>query len=315
MNLFNNLQSLRPKKTYLVSKLSDEDQLFQIKNCFEEPEKYLKMHPKMIVGKIIKGPRLDDEQKIIPYSVVGPSHLFEDSKYANRHNSLKYSTKSSHILLPTNNFNRKTIEDKNQKKINFESIDENKLKSIYSSFNNLKVLNENKINEFMKRLPGEVNKLLNSQQKILVEKNSLDNKDRQMSKYLSRRVKKTEDELLINNIDSYRIKKEIGDFIENKKSYDEKYGSYNWMISLRRAKNFNGNRVAYVNYGDNNNPTWLGIRETSSKQTELVRKPNSFGKKEYKKLKNNRYLLDQTENLINFNDLENLSDLEVNIFI
>lgn len=306
-DLFNKLSSLRPKKTYLVSKLQDETKLEQIKTCFEEPDKYLRLNPKMVVGKVIKGPRMDDENKIISYSVVGPPAIFENPKLLKGGVSLKYSTKSNSVMAPVGIYNRK-VEERQQKKLNYESIDEYKLKTIYSTFNNLKVLNSNKVNEFMKKLPEEVNKSLNTQEKILNKKYNFDSNTHSMSRYLSKRVKKSEEELLMNKTDNYRLKKEIAEVFESKKTVDEKYGVYSWMIGLRKPENFNGSRLAYVNYGDNYQPLWLGVRETNPKQQEVVRKPNSYAVKDLKK--NNKYLINTTD-LANINELEGLNDLQV----
>jgi hypothetical protein len=262
----------------------------------------------MIVGRIIKGPRHNEDNKIIPYSVVGPPSLCEDPRFLKRQHSLKYSVKSSTTLMPTT---QQVKKEEKIKKPNFESVDEFRIKNIYSDYINIKELNAPRINDFMKKIPEEISTQLKYQEKSLELKNREDRRFNELVHILAKKTKKKEEDLLIRKVDSYRMKKEIFDVMENKKPLDERYGVYSWVIGLRRPKNFTGSRVSYVNLGNKYNALWLGVKETVPKNIEMIRKPFSDSIKEFKTFTRNKFLIRTTENNINASNVESLNDLEV----
>jgi hypothetical protein len=296
-----------PRKTFIVSKIPEESHLqSEIRHSFEDADKYLKVIPAMIVGRVLQGPRINEEMKVVPYSIVGPASSYEEALINKRNTYFKFSMKASSVMLPP------VKKEEKVRKPNFESVDDKKIKSVYSEFENLKLLNQGKQNNFMKILPKEIKIGLKQQEKSLVIKEEEDKKLRNMSKYLAKLTKKKEEDLLIHRTNTYRIKKEVTDFIENKKSLDERYGVYNWNMSLRRPKNFKGTRFSYVNLGNDMNPLWLSVKETIPKSLEMVRNPHEITFKDYQSLKNNDYLVTTTsENKFNLKDLEKTKDIEV----
>jgi hypothetical protein len=127
---------------------------------------------------------------------------------------------------------------------------------------------------------------LDSQLRLLNQNTKAESKSRQMSKYLSRKIKKNEKTLLINNIYSYHNKKQI---LNNNLSNNSKYNNvegylFKWVSSLRRPKNFNGKIKSYINVGNQDNPLWSTAIEKYPDDKEItVKAGNDLEKKDDKK--------------------------------
>ena len=113
------------------------------------------------------------------------------------------------------------------------------------------------------QIPRNIKLQLDYQDNNLKLKANALNKNKIMSRYLSKKINKKEDELLMNRIDVFRMKKQIFYDIENSRPIDEKYGKYKWNISLRRPDNFKGVRNAYVNIRNDTDPFWVVVYEKS----------------------------------------------------
>ena len=86
-------------------------------------------------------------------------------------------------------------------------------------------------------MPRQISMNLKIQNKQLLNKNNIDRKAKNISKYLSRKLHKNESDLLFNNIHFYRFKKEILDNEdENNKNNNKKITKNNclfkWISSL-----------------------------------------------------------------------------------
>lgn len=305
-----NVHRNKMKRSFVVSKLPEDSELKkEINTCFEDADKYLKINPAMVIGRLIKGPRLDEEFKLVPHSIVGPVSLHEEAQSLKKNSTLmlKYSAKLSNANLP------KLKNEEKVKKPNFESIDDFKLKTVYQEYQIMKNKSKDKTNEFMKSLPEHISTRLKFQEQRLKTFQDEEKKFNRMVKFLSKRTKKDEEALLVNKIDERRMKKEINDIMESKMPLEERYGIYNWNISLRRPKNFQGTRTAIINLGNDLSPIWLGIRETIPRTTEIVRKPNSKSTEEFKNFTKNKYLIQtvQTNDSVNLKHLEEIQELEV----
>ena len=97
-----------------------------------------------------------------------------------------------------------------------------------------------------------------------------------MSKYLSKKVNKPLDNLLLNRIDSFRFKKEVIKEIEyNKPTEEDQYRKFQWNISLRRPKHFRGIRKSFINLSEERYlPLWSLIIEKSPRLKNLSVKPD-----------------------------------------
>ena len=168
-------------------------------------------------------------------------------------------------------------------------------------------------------IPEIIKKCLNLQTRKLNLMKSSELKNLKMSKYLSRKANKPQDNLLLNRIDTFRYKKEVINEIEyNKPVEDEQYWKYQWNMSLRRPKYFRGARKLFVNLSEEKYlPLWSLIIEKSPKVKDLSVKPDyilSEGEiHEFQKQANNlkRYNVEENNTNPYFQTVENLDKLIV----
>jgi hypothetical protein len=300
------------KKTYMVSKLPEESNLHRlIRSSFEDPNQYLHINPSMIIGRKIRGPRSDCDLQIVPHSIVGSVSQYEEAMSMKRNNSnksLKYSAKLSmftQTLRKEEKFRNPTI----------EQVDDNKLKAIFHDYTNLKYKNQTTKNDYLKKLPDDISSRLIFQEHKLDRYQNEEKRFDTLSKFLAKRAKKDQKDLLVNKTDSQRMKKEINELLDKEKPIDERYGFYNWSISLRRPKNFNGTRHSIINLGSPINPIWQTIKETIPQSVELVRTNNS-SIIENSKFTSSEYLQNVTETSnINTTHLKELTSMEVDILL
>ena len=227
---------------------SNKDISNEINDYFDSPEKYFQKNSPVSIGKKIyildmndpklrRAGRLKTERKIT-------------KNYFNHLVSLasKMSSKSNNAFNKSN----KNIGNEKQKFLDrFEVIDNYKLKKIFDSYkikgrekddsvdrnqisnssftdsdtnkdeNNTK----NKLinsNYFVEDIPNDIQKSLSNQNKKLQMRRMLEKKNKILSQYLSKKVNKPQNNLLLNKIDLYRFKKEVINEIENRKPLDEK---------------------------------------------------------------------------------------------
>ena len=243
-----------PLKTYinnrvlLVRKLNKEEKSNkeiskEIDDFFGSPEKYFKKNSPVTIGKKIN---LFD---------LNESHLSSIVQRNNNNNGL-----FNNLL----NQERRKSNFKNK----FELIDNDRLKMIFDSYKNTdnnyiannslekdqsprsdtnnitfmqnayleqrkKYMQRNSINSnFNKQsndnIPNDIKLRLTMQTKKLKLLQKSEIKNNKMSKYLSRKANKPQNNLLLNRIDSFRFKKEIIKEIEFNKTTEEKLGKYNW---------------------------------------------------------------------------------------
>lgn len=153
-------------------------------------------------------------------------------------------------------------------------------------------------------MPKELKEKLDFQEKTLnLYKHNEEARNR-MENYIRKKLHTSKTKLLINSGDSYLVKKEIINLVDSKIPTEEKNGIFNWIISLRRPKNFIGDRTAYVNLGDNYNPIWQCYKDSSPKLFEKVINPESL-KKDTSPLREARSLHKNEGSTINeINDLD-----------
>ena len=309
----------------------------EINEYFYSPEKYFQKNSPVTVGKKIylldmddqrlrRGNKLKTEKKITP-------HFF---------NNL---TNFSNKMKIYNNY-IKNMSDKMKGKINylkmtskFEIIDNDKLKMIFDSYkiknhkddsindksqnSNMSDIYKNSLkdkNNFSKKknstfcaenVPKEVRKILSLQNKKLNLQKLSEKENSRISKYLSKRLNTTQNSLLLNNVDSFRYKKEVINEIENNKPLDEKYGKFEWNISLRRPDHFQGVRDSYINLKDNRfMPFWSVVVERSPKIKELSIRPRQTFTENNENRKQNYSLSFGNKNQY-YKTVDNLGDLSV----
>ena len=184
------------------------------------------------------------------------------------------------------------------------------------------------INSYIKKnrtrnreVPLGITKSLSLQNKKLEIRQALNSEVENISKNLSKLLNKDENDLLLNQVDCYNLKKELLNEIDvNKPSYD-KYGKFNWNINLRKPKYFKGVRNCYINLTKEQNPFWGIVVEKYPKIKELKIKPGTIlkNKKFFEKFKKTYFPFINSADYKNFEKLdslnikgENLYDVEYN---
>ena len=276
---------------------------------FNDPNTYLKLpnetNFKYMVGKNPKGPQLDMDDKIIPYTLVGPPKFFRNKQKEYFNNS-----KSSKMSFCSRVNNTKISNNKNNNNNNYNLLNDEQIKEIFSRFKN--VMNENNNMNHRKKLMTQIDcpKVMDQfirdplelQEKTLkknMEYNNsiktieesiqrkmflkMKNKPKSFSNTYNNSSNSSKDinfnnlsDLVMNSGDEYRLKNEIKNDIEKNKY--EKFVlpnvNQNWQMSLRRPQNFTGTRNEYLNIGSSNNyPVWCIATEKNPDYSERILNP------------------------------------------
>ena len=163
-----------------------------------------------------------------------------------------------------------------------------------------------------KNVQKEIRQNLYEQEKILKNKINLKNKSDLFSQYLSKKIKRKEEDLLFNKLEEFRLKKQVIDYIDNLKSLRDKFGDNYWKADLRRPKIQNEIRANYFNNG-NKNKMPEKIIEYADKEVEFIHDPNHLKKNKYSNLMKNLSInnLILSNNGIKFLDMEKMNEIEV----
>lgn len=224
--------------------------------------------------------------------------MFEEAQNLRKSINNKYSNQkqqaaaaASSFINPMNTTN--TSKKETIKKNYFDYIDDNKVKSIFEEYREIKDENSEKLNDFMKKLNPELKYELKQQETNLKLKKLEENQFDKLNDFLSKRIKTNPDDLLINRIDEHRLKREFGDLMEHKITGREKYVKNNWIISLRNQKNSKFIKNSFINMGSNYNPLWVSIRDYGAKSVDIIRSPKSKNYFEIKGLIKDKSVIDR----------------------
>ena len=286
----------------------------EISDYFNSPDKFFDINSRVFLNKKI------NLNKIIPIENTQQKDKSLKESIRSTKNNSKFSSYLRERHISQNTLNNK--ENQSIKK-NFEIIDNEKLKSIFKSFqNNIKSpKNKEEIykSSFDKNtnrviIPKQISLNLNIQNRRLRNQKHLDKQTRNISKYLSRKLHKNESDLLFNGVHLYRYKKEILDEDEDKdnpKKITDQSCLFKWISSLRRPKNFFGKRESYINVSSDNNPLWSIVVEKYPIRKEMsVKSGYNLDNRDFKDFKRKRNL--SSLNSAKLRTVENLDNLSVN---
>ena len=349
----NTMKRFDAQRILSVRKMKGDEKSFkdinkEIDDYFSSPDKYFQKNSPVTVGKKIylldindpklrRGKKLKTERKLATniYSNLANYKYTNKNDNSNSSNNKKldyqkYLDMSSKFEIIDNDrlkmiFNSYKIKDQKDKDNKDNSInDKSQLSSVSDSYANQ--LNENKkANTFNKKkyvnpsssmdnVPKEIKKCLFLQNKKLNLQKLSEKQNIRISRYLSKKLKKPQNNLLLNKIDSFRFKKEVINEIENNKPPEEQYGNGNfkWNISLRRPDHFQGVRKSYINLkGENYIPFWSLVIERNPKQKELSIKPHILNENDINQLKRqNKNIIFGKRNQY-FKTVENLENLNI----
>ena len=260
------------------------------------------------------------------------NHIYRSN---NKRNSIESVNKTS---LLNNNLTTFSSDDKLPKLENsnvFNNIDNKKRNllnnAIYNNNNNNNKCNLSTIDKYNEKLY----KYLDKESKIIANKEEIYNLPIDMrkdiilqektiikhdinkkylinlEKSLESITKKNKKELLHNAGESYLVKKELINLIESKIPIEEKRGIFNWIISLRKPKNFTGKRTAFINYGSEINPIWQHLRDVYPLNFEKISNPNQrLNENEINSIYNNF-----KNNKEEIKEMKGIESYKVNLFI
>jgi hypothetical protein len=288
-----NITSKQTQKTFYITKVAPSQSKSvskEVNSLFEDPSTFLRLPGEskrhFIVGKKLCGPRYDTDDQVIPYSIVGNPKIFK-KKNLNANISSIHS-QSKFTGRPDPNI------------VNSNIITDNKLDELFTRCRDNIESNSTYTNDFLLSIPSNkdetVKKPLMLQQRTLENFSSNNRKLQMISDKIRKKIyngnfisarsnyrdyhKQTHyyypiknKDLLIDSGDKFRMKKETMEYVQNNADFHTRYGQYHWMIGLRRPKNFNGIREAYINIGNLNRPVWCTIREKLPIINETVVNP------------------------------------------
>jgi len=279
-------QKQEKHQNYIVKKIniagmSDIQNL--IKKKFTDVNDFLVPDENIIIGRkfINQNENFKNIADKKPYEIIGNQNLFKPKnrfaifkKKKNRPSIDKTKGLFGNFLIKF--LQKEKTEDNHMEELLTERRLENlfeekkKFKSEKNNFNNKKLhiwnnKNNNNINNnddddsFCKNIESNckehVKLILKKQEKILEKKEKMEKTLSNISKHLSFKTNKSENQLLMNSTDGFRVKKEIRSALDQSAEKNTKYGLANdWMFSLRKTPQLNIREVIYSNEMRNFSP-------------------------------------------------------------
>ena len=160
-------------------------------------------------------------------------------------NSLIKSPRKDFYLSPNkikgliiNNKNKYSITDRidHSKNIHYKLKSFNDLKHIFIDSLEREKISKLKGTDSLIPLKTDINikkKFIDQEKKLKYNLLYKSNSEKYI-KNLAKKCKKNKGEMLLNNIQNYRMTKQIKDYLENKKTLSEKLGNNYWLFNLRR---------------------------------------------------------------------------------
>ena len=274
----------------------------EIDDYFNSPDKYFDKNSSISVNQKI------DIKEIKLFKKEPPHHLTMKKSNKNISNlSPRKKTNLPSLLMQSSGNISNNIQEQLPK---YEIIDNEKLKSIFESYqdqNNHNSFANEKDELKIKAYPSDLSKSLSVQNnRLKSSRNDIKNL-RQMSGFLSKRLNKNEKDLLINNIDSYRYKRELINNIQSKE-FSEIHPRYYWKMNLRRDNDLERKDI-FVNIKNIYDPFWSVVVDNPLNKKELAFKSGlDLNSKDLKDFKKNKYLIDNySKKIKNLEKLENLN--------
>ena len=184
---------------------------------------------------------------------------------------------------------------------NQRCIDENELNKIYNDF---KCLHKQNVSS-SKLTPtnsvcykDNMSKLFDMQEKALMKIKENEKQSNKMINYISKKSKKSPNEVLFNKVNDYRSRKELQNERDEKMKKMYSNSVYDWQLTLRQDPP--KSEVNYLNIGTDRKPKWQMVVNTNTRNVkEIIRNPSKselLGKNETSKYSKNNYLKDSLSN-------------------
>ena len=286
---------------YVIKKDENENDKIDVKEYFEKVEQFLKLNPKISIGKLhIHLRRFKDKEEKKFHSTVNNKdfkrNIYLNSDKLSSHtdtNNLDIELPKQELCISSYKSNEKS-QLKNKKKNKNPMTERKNYSNIhykYKSFEDLKkIFLSSKEREKKFKLRGtnnliplttdsDIKKKYLEQGKNLKYNLVYKSNSEQYFQNLAIRCKKRKSELLVNNIDNFRMKKQIKEYVENNKLLSEKLGNNYWLFNLRRPTKNDFIKVNYFNIGTTEREIWKKYIDYPDKDIELVILPYSQNNK------------------------------------
>ena len=288
--------------TFLIKKDEDDNDKIDAKEYFENVEQYLNINPKISIGKLHNHYFRNKEKKEKKFHLLINKDFTKDMYLSSNKNNIK--SDNSELKLPKQELCISSYKSKEKNPIKIKGRNKNPITERnnnsqnvhykYKSFEDLKIIfSSSKEREEKFKLQG-TNNLIPLTTDNDIKKKFLDqgkqlqynlvykcNSERYFQN-LANKCKKKESELLINNIQSYRMKKQIKEYIENNKLLSEKLGNNYWLFNLRRSPKNDFTKMNYFNIGTKEREIWKRYMDYPDKEIELINLPYSNNKRHFR---------------------------------
>ena len=292
--------NLPNNKIFIIRKDKDYNDILYVKENFEKSDKYLNINPKFLIGSLSNYFLKKKEKRELKEELQADS---PKSKKKNRNKRmsrllikedinmkspylLSYDNKNSYLDRLQKNKNKNLITDFKDKSENihykYKSFED--LQKIFSAFK--KREKDSKMKGTNDLIPiktsDNVKDKYQYQEKLLKYNSVYKSKSEKYIHNLAKRCKKNESQMLVNNVQNYRMKKQIKEYMENNKILAEKFGDYYWLFSLRRPPKNDFTRLDFFNIGTNEREIWKRYMDYPDKDVEIINLPYSKYKKNLK---------------------------------
>ena len=282
---------------YVIKKDENENDKIDVKEYFEKVEQFLKLNPKISIGKLhIHLRRIKDKEEKKFHPTV-KNKEFKRNIYLNSDKLSSHTdTNNLDIELPKQELcissykSKEKSQLKNRKKNKNPMTERKNYSNIhykYKSFEDLKkIFLSSKEREKKFKIRGtnnliplttdnDIKKKYLEQGKNLKYNLVYKSNSEQYFQNLAKKCKKRKSELLVNNIENFRMKKQIKEYVENNKLLSEKLGNNYWLFNLRRPTKNDFIKVNYFNIGTSEREIWKKYIDYPDKDIELVILPYS----------------------------------------
>ena len=282
---------------YVIKKDENENDKIDVKEYFEKVEQFLKLNPKISIGKLhIHLRRIKDKEEKKFHPTV-KNKEFKRNIYLNSDKLSSHTdTNNLDIELPKQELcissykSKEKSQLKNRKKNKNPMTERKNYSNIhykYKSFEDLKkIFLSSKEREKKFKIRGtnnliplttdnDIKKKYIEQGKNLKYNLVYKSNSEQYFQNLAKKCKKRKSELLVNNIENFRMKKQIKEYVENNKLLSEKLGNNYWLFNLRRPTKNDFIKVNYFNIGTSEREIWKKYIDYPDKDIELVILPYS----------------------------------------
>lgn len=310
----------------LINENSKKEVKEKIKEYFEDPSKYLELAPNIVVGKKPSGPKYDEKNHVIARSVIGDPRLFRKNIDSAKSIHNKFDGNQSQSVDIKNNLAdvnasrasnilANSFAKRRNNKANSQVLQDFQIEQIFQQAQERVEKSRPKLNKEIlgsENMPKTTRDFFYKQEKVLEYNNNENLKSKTISRAISAKIHKPEDELLMNRTDAFRFKKQIIDIIDGNKPACEKFGDNGWILSLRREKVPTTMRINYINVGSNFEPKWKPLIEYPPKKMPIIQKPNLKVEKEVKNMLKSPYYQDALKVAnINIYNMQNIARMEL----